>query len=138
MCAASSEGDASSLTDFKNGFLRFKNEVVSKHKAFFSDLAAHQQPKVMVIGCCDSRVDPALLMGAGPGDIFVFRNIANMVPPYERNGQFHGTSAALEYAVLHLKARRPCPPTCIPPLACHTAGPPATSTPRRGCLTHSG
>lgn len=60
----------------------------------------------MVIACCDSRVDPALLLGAGPGDIFMVRNIANLVPPFERQGNFHGTSAALEYAVRFLKARR--------------------------------
>lgn len=99
------EGEGGTLGEFRDGFMRFKTEVVAKHKDFFRNLAAHQQPKVMIIGCCDSRVDPALLMGAGPGDIFVFRNIANLVPPYERRpgGSFNATSAALEYAVLHLK-----------------------------------
>lgn len=71
-------------------------------------------PQVMVIACCDSRVDPALLMGAGPGDIFTVRNIANLVPPFERQGSYHGTSAALEYAVCslkveHISARRAKP-----------------------------
>ena len=58
-----------------------------------------QNPEIMIIGCCDSRVSPEVIFDAGPGEIFVARNVANLVPPYETNGQFHGTSAALEYAV---------------------------------------
>ena len=58
-----------------------------------------QNPEIMIIGCCDSRVSPEVIFDAGPGEIFVVRNVANLVPPYETNGQFHGTSAALEYAV---------------------------------------
>ena len=53
--------------------MRFKSEVISRHPAHFAELAASQSPKVMVVACCDSRVDPALLMGAGPGDIFIVR-----------------------------------------------------------------
>lgn len=53
--------------------MRFKQEVISRHPARFAELAASQSPKVMVIACCDSRVDPALLMGAGPGDMFIVR-----------------------------------------------------------------
>jgi carbonic anhydrase len=53
--------------------MKFKAEVISQHAAHFRDLASAQSPKVMVIACCDSRVDPALLMGAGPGDIFIVR-----------------------------------------------------------------
>ncbi len=71
----------------------------------FSALAQTQTPSVMVIACCDSRVDPCMLLGAGPGEIFMVRNIANLVPPFERQGAFHGTSAALEYAVRFLKVR---------------------------------
>jgi len=52
----------------------------------------------MVIGCCDSRVDVSAIFGAEPGDIFIMRNVANLVPPFERDGKFHGTSAAVEYA----------------------------------------
>jgi carbonic anhydrase len=58
-----------------------------------------QQPEIMVIGCCDSRVSPEVIFDARPGELFVMRNVANLVPPYETHGQFHGTSAALEFAV---------------------------------------
>jgi carbonic anhydrase len=58
---------------------------------------------VAIISCCDSRVDPGIVFNATPGELFVIRNVANLVPPYERQGQYHGTSAALEFAVRHLK-----------------------------------
>lgn len=58
-----------------------------------------QSPEVMVIGCCDSRVSPEVIFDARPGELFVVRNVANLVPPHETNGAFHGTSAALEFAV---------------------------------------
>ena len=66
-------GAGEGLAQFKKGFLKFKQEVISAHPEHFRDLASAQSPKVMVIACCDSRVDPALLMGAGPGDIFIVR-----------------------------------------------------------------
>jgi len=56
----------------------------------------------MIIGCSDSRVDPAILTNCAPGDIFTVRNVANLVPPFEKNGGLHGVSAALEFAVCHL------------------------------------
>ena len=62
-----------------------------------------QKPEIMVIGCCDSRVSPEAIFDAGPGELFVVRNVANLVPPYEPDGQFHATSAALEFAVQSLK-----------------------------------
>ncbi|MBO6717210.1 MAG: carbonic anhydrase [Rhizobiaceae bacterium] len=62
-----------------------------------------QEPHTMVIACCDSRAAPELIFDAGPGELFVVRNVANLVPPYEPDGQFHGTSAALEFAVQSLK-----------------------------------
>lgn len=99
------EGGQGAIAQFKEGFQRFKSEVISQHREFFRDLASAQSPQVMVIACCDSRVDPALLLGASPGDIFIVRNIANLVPPFERQGNYHGTSAALEYAVRNLKVR---------------------------------
>ncbi|WP_353858936.1 carbonic anhydrase [Azospirillum formosense] len=58
-----------------------------------------QKPKILMIGCSDSRVDPALLTEAEPGEMFVVRNVANLVPPYQPDGSYHGTSAAIEYAV---------------------------------------
>lgn len=58
-----------------------------------------QQPKIMVVACCDSRVDPGLILQCDPGDLFVVRNVANIVPPYEKDEAHHGTSAALEFGV---------------------------------------
>ncbi len=69
----------------------------------YEDLAAHgQSPDAMIVSCCDSRVDPETIFSAMPGELFVVRNVANLVPPYETGGQFHGVSAALEFAVLNL------------------------------------
>lgn len=62
-----------------------------------------QRPKVMVVACCDSRVDPALILQCDPGDLFVVRNVANIVPPYEKDDAHHGTSAALEFGVRFLE-----------------------------------
>ena len=66
-------------------------------------VAEGQHPDVLMIGCSDSRVDPALLTQAEPGELFVVRNVANLVPPYQPDGSYHGTSAAIEYAVRVLK-----------------------------------
>lgn len=67
-------------------------------------LARHgQKPEVMVVACCDSRVDPALILQCDPGDLFVVRNVANIVPPYEKDEAHHGTSAALEFGICFLK-----------------------------------
>src|SRR3954447_16076701 len=64
-----------------------------------------QQPSVMIIACCDSRAAPETIFDAGPGEIFVVRNVANLVPPYAPDGRHHSTSAALEFAVLSLGVR---------------------------------
>ncbi|MES2147575.1 MAG: carbonic anhydrase, partial [Pseudomonadota bacterium] len=64
--------------------------------------ASGQQPKVMVIACCDSRVDPTIVFDAAPGELFVLRHIAALVPPCERDGKHHGASAAIEFAVTQL------------------------------------
>lgn len=64
-----------------------------------------QQPEIMVISCCDSRVDPALILQCDPGDLFVVRNVANIIPPYEKDEMHHGTSAALEFAICFLKVK---------------------------------
>ncbi len=61
--------------------------------------ASGQRPHSMVIACSDSRVDPAVIFGAGPGELFVVRNVANLVPPFSPDGAYHGTSAALEFGV---------------------------------------
>jgi carbonic anhydrase len=83
-----------------DGFHAFRETYYEVNRPLFDALARHgQAPKVMVIGCADSRVDPLLILGAEPGDVFVVRNVANLVPPYAPDGRYHGTSAALEFAV---------------------------------------
>ncbi len=64
-----------------------------------------QHPQTMVVACCDSRVDPALILQCDPGDLFVVRNVANIVPPYEQDEKHHGTSAALEFGVCFLNVK---------------------------------
>jgi len=67
----------------------------------YEELATHgQSPEAMVISCSDSRVDPETIFSAMPGEMFVVRNVANLVPPYETGGKFHGVSSAIEFAVL--------------------------------------
>jgi carbonic anhydrase len=68
---------------------------------YLSDMG--QKPKVMVVACCDSRVDPALILQCDPGDLFVVRNVANIVPPFEKDDAHHGTSAALEFGIRFLE-----------------------------------
>ena len=86
------------------GFRRFRSHYFQANRALFNQLAQRgQSPKTMVIGCSDARVDPAVITDAAPGDLFVVRNVANLVPPYENDGVHHGTSAALEFAVCNLK-----------------------------------
>jgi len=64
-----------------------------------------QQPQIMVVSCCDSRVDPALILQCDPGDLFVVRNVANIVPPYEKDEAHHGVSAALEFGICFLNVK---------------------------------
>ena len=84
---------------FLAGFKNFQRTYFCDGSTFFSDLKRGQTPKVLVIACSDSRVDPAILTGCEPGDMFVVRNVANLVPPYEKTPGNHGVSAAVEYAV---------------------------------------
>jgi carbonic anhydrase len=88
------------------GFQRFREQHFSRDDALYRQLAAHgQTPGILVVGCCDSRVDPAIVMNCAPGDLFVIRNVANLVPPSETRAGHHGTSAALEYGVRNLGVR---------------------------------
>jgi len=87
-----------------DGYARFQSGKLLEQAPAFEALANSQSPSVMVISCADSRVDPGTIFDAGPGDLFVVRNVANLVPPYRLAGEenalnFHGTSAAIEYAV---------------------------------------
>lgn len=91
-------------TDLISGYGRYLQKGFVRYKETHERLAVYgQQPKVMVISCCDSRVTPEGIFHAGPGELFVFRNVANLVPPCEDDDSLHGTSAAIEYAVRSLK-----------------------------------
>jgi carbonic anhydrase len=85
------------------GYRRFRTDGWDRERERWGKLADGQSPKVMVIACSDSRVDPSIIFDASPGEIFVVRNIANLVPPFETGGGRHGVSAALEFAVTQLE-----------------------------------
>lgn len=88
------------------GYGKYLQKGFVRHKETHEHLAVYgQQPDVMVISCCDSRVTPEGIFNAGPGELFVLRNVANLVPPYEASDGQHGTSAAIEYAVRALKVK---------------------------------
>jgi carbonic anhydrase len=87
------------------GYRAFLDDRFVRERRRYESAAERQSPEAMVIGCCDSRVSPDVIFDASPGEIFVARNVANLVPPYERAGQYHGTSAALEFAVQQLKVK---------------------------------
>jgi carbonic anhydrase len=88
------------------GYRSFLDDRFPREKGRFEALAEKgQSPEVMVIGCCDSRVSPEVIFDASPGELFVVRNVANLVPPFETGGEFHGTSAALEFAVQALRVK---------------------------------
>lgn len=94
------------MTDFTgliDGYHRFHREEWSRERARWAQLSEGQSPRVMVIACSDSRVDPAQVFDTSPGEIFVVRNVANLVPPFENDGMRHGVSAALEFAVTQLE-----------------------------------
>jgi carbonic anhydrase len=87
-------------------FRRFKYRHFAPNQDHYETLAEHgQSPDVMVVSCCDSRVDPETIFSAMPGELFVVRNVANLVPPYETTGKYHGVSAALEFAALNLRVK---------------------------------
>ena len=86
------------------GHQRFKEGYYAENKRKLSKLAKQgQSPKIAIVSCSDSRVDPTTILDCEPGDLFVIRNVANLIPPCESCDNFHGTSAALEYAVNNLE-----------------------------------
>ncbi len=88
----------------KEGYRRFLRDRHAPERGRYIQLAElGQSPTAMVVGCCDARIDIAAIFDAEPGELFIVRNVANLVPPYEPQGKFHGTSAALEFAVQELK-----------------------------------
>jgi carbonic anhydrase len=89
------------------GYRRFRSNSYPRQKERFDHLANEgQSPKLMVIACSDSRVDPAQVFDVDPGEIFVVRNVAALVPPFETTPGHHGVSAALEFAVQKLEVRQ--------------------------------
>lgn len=89
------------------GYRKFRAEVWPAERARYEALARRgQSPETLVIACSDSRVDPQTIFGAVPGELFVIRNVAALVPPYEPDQRYHGTSAALEFGVKVLNVAR--------------------------------
>ncbi|WP_438970355.1 carbonic anhydrase [Methylophaga sp.] len=84
---------------FIEGFKRFKTTYFGDDKKLYASMKEGQPAKILMIACCDSRVDPAILTDCDPGDLFTIRNVANLVPPCEEDQHHHGTSSAIEFAV---------------------------------------
>jgi carbonic anhydrase len=94
------------LDSLIDGYRRFRARRWPAERQLYESLAENQKPKTFVISCCDSRVDPATIFNARPGELFVARNVANLVPPFEQSGSYHGTSAAIEFAVTAVQVER--------------------------------
>jgi carbonic anhydrase len=105
--ASSAPASAALLPDhLREGYETFlTGRFPSEHERFRQLAEKGQRPTTMIIGCCDSRVSPEVIFDARPGELFVLRNVANLVPPYEPDNHYHGASAALEYAVMALKVQ---------------------------------
>jgi carbonic anhydrase len=86
-----------------DGYRRFKNGYFAENKSKIQEMADFQKPSYVLITCCDARLEPSLIFDTKPGELFVIRNVANLVPPYEKSGSYHGTSAALEFAITVLE-----------------------------------
>jgi carbonic anhydrase len=94
------------FTALIEGYRRFRSDSYPQQKARYDALENDgQSPPVMVISCCDSRVDPATIFDTVPGQVFALRNVANLVPPFETGGGLHGASAAIEFGVLGLAVK---------------------------------
>lgn len=88
------------------GYRRFREKYAAGDTSLMQQLADNgQKPQAMVVACCDSRVDPSVILQCGPGELFVTRNVANIVPPYECDAGHHGTSTALEYGICYLNVK---------------------------------
>ena len=93
------------FTDLIEGYRRFRQGDWKRQRERWEKLAEGQNPQVMVVACSDSRIDPSVVFDSRPGEMFVVRNVANLVPPFELGGLRHGVSAALEFAVTQLNVR---------------------------------
>jgi carbonic anhydrase len=89
-----------------DGYRRFRDEVWPGERDRYEALSKGQSPHTLVVACSDSRVDPQTIFGAAPGELFVVRNVAALVPPYEPDAGYHGTSAALEFGVRVLRVAK--------------------------------
>ncbi len=97
------------MTPYENlveGYRRFRSESYASQAEAWRRLAAGQRPRSVIVACSDSRVDPATIFSAAPGELFVIRNVANLVPPFTADALHHGTSAALEFAVSTLEVEQ--------------------------------
>ncbi|WP_260484114.1 carbonic anhydrase [Sphingomicrobium flavum] len=88
-----------------DGYHRFRRNEYYRHRGRWSELQEGQHPPIMIISCCDSRVDPATVFDTVPGQAFVLRNVANLVPPYDTSGGLHGVSSAIEFGVTGLEVK---------------------------------
>jgi carbonic anhydrase len=93
------------IEDLIQGYRSFRNGAYTKQVELYHALGEGQDPDIMIIGCADSRAEPAEIFNAAPGQLFIMRNVGNLVPPYDTSGGLHGVSAALEYAVTALKVK---------------------------------
>ncbi|MEP2492872.1 MAG: carbonic anhydrase, partial [Parasphingorhabdus sp.] len=91
------------FTDLLDGYRRFRSDHWQVQRERWNELKEGQSPKVMIIACSDSRVDPTQIFDTNPGETFIVRNVAALVPPFETTPGQHGVSAALEFAVQFLK-----------------------------------
>lgn len=90
----------SEISSLIEGYKAFRNGTYRQNVERYRDLGVKdQKPKALIIACCDSRADPAMIFSADPGELFVLRNVANLVPPYQPDDHFHGTSAAIEFGI---------------------------------------
>lgn len=101
------DGAAEAIQDvLLQGFSRYQQRYFGNDAALYEQLKAGQKPTTLVIGCCDSRVHPPALLGTEPGEMFVVRNVANLVPPFDPNSEHASVAAALEFAVQVLRVKR--------------------------------
>lgn len=93
------------MQNLLDGIVKFRRDDFEAHRELFSNLKAQQNPHTLFITCSDSRVDPNLITGTLPGDLFIVRNIANIVPPYRQTAEYVGVTSTIEYAVLFLNVQ---------------------------------
>src|ERR1035438_2244796 len=106
VAGAPREDDLADIATFLAGFGRFREKYFAHDESLFARLRQGQSPGTLVISCCDSRADPGMLLGAGPGDIFVVRNVGNLVPPYRNGAEMPGIRADIEFAVKGLNVEQ--------------------------------